>query len=196
MIAVRRLDERVATAGQLQPKDLREVAGMGFRVVINNRPDGEAWFGQPPAQKIHDAAAAAGLQSHYLPIVQSNLGAAEFAAFTRSWERQTGRSSPFARAAFDARFCGRSARWRSPGRGSTKRSHAPHTLATICRGHANSSRGFLPSDAIRALSRRATPDGHHCPSDVSGRYNWTDVSASLATVAEPSCRVISPPAER
>ena len=81
MIAVRELDERVVTAGQLRPEDMRTAAEMGFKVVINNRPDGEAWFGQPTARAVNDAAAAVGLKSHYLPISLKTVGAEEVRRF-------------------------------------------------------------------------------------------------------------------
>jgi uncharacterized protein (TIGR01244 family) len=81
MIAIRQLDARVATAGQLKADDMREVARMGFRAVINNRPDGEAWFGQPSSDTLHAAAVAARLQSHFVPIALPTLGPDEVRAF-------------------------------------------------------------------------------------------------------------------
>jgi uncharacterized protein (TIGR01244 family) len=41
------LDDRVAVAGQLKPDDMAEIAAAGYVAVVNNRPDGEALFGQP-----------------------------------------------------------------------------------------------------------------------------------------------------
>jgi protein tyrosine phosphatase (PTP) superfamily phosphohydrolase (DUF442 family) len=55
------LDGRVSTAGQIRADDL---AGAGFRVVVNNRPDGEVFLGQPPAAKIAEAVAEAGFANH------------------------------------------------------------------------------------------------------------------------------------
>ncbi|MBL0898518.1 MAG: TIGR01244 family phosphatase [Reyranella sp.] len=62
------VDDRVAVAGQLQPDDMKAVAAAGFTAVVNNRPDGEAMFGQPRTADIKAAAEAAGLKFLDLPF--------------------------------------------------------------------------------------------------------------------------------
>ena len=62
------LDDRVAISGQLQPQDMREIAAMGYVAVVNNRPDGEALFGQPRTADLQQAAEAAGLVFLDLPF--------------------------------------------------------------------------------------------------------------------------------
>ena len=61
-------DDRVALSGQLKPADMKELAAAGFVVVINNRPDGEAMFGQPRTTDLDTAATAAGLKFLDLPF--------------------------------------------------------------------------------------------------------------------------------
>ena len=78
---IRPLDNRVAVAGQLQPSDLREVAAAGFTVVVNNRPDGEAFFGQPHTIKLQEAAVAAGLTFVDLPFSGTQVSRAQVDAF-------------------------------------------------------------------------------------------------------------------
>jgi uncharacterized protein (TIGR01244 family) len=62
------VDDRVSVSGQLDPADMTEVAGAGFNAVVNNRPDGEAFFGQPRTAELRAAAEAAGLQFLDLPF--------------------------------------------------------------------------------------------------------------------------------
>ncbi len=62
------VDERVAVSGQLQPSDMKAIADAGFTAVVNNRPDGEAMFGQPKTADIRAAAEAAGLKFLDLPF--------------------------------------------------------------------------------------------------------------------------------
>ena len=62
------LDDRVAVAGQLQPGDMTEIAAAGYVAVVNNRPDGEAMFGQPRTADLRKAAEAAGLVFLDLPF--------------------------------------------------------------------------------------------------------------------------------
>jgi uncharacterized protein (TIGR01244 family) len=62
------LDDRVAVCGQLKPGDMKDVAAAGFTAVVNNRPDGEALFGQPRTDDLRRAAEAAGLTFLDLPF--------------------------------------------------------------------------------------------------------------------------------
>lgn len=62
------IDARVAVAGQLQPADMAEIAAAGYVAVVNNRPDGEAMFGQPRTADLRTAAEAAGLVFLDLPF--------------------------------------------------------------------------------------------------------------------------------
>ncbi|MFO1086453.1 MAG: TIGR01244 family sulfur transferase [Reyranellaceae bacterium] len=62
------LDDRVAVSGQLRPDDMAGIAAAGFVAVVNNRPDGEAMFGQPRTADIAKAAEAAGLAFVDLPF--------------------------------------------------------------------------------------------------------------------------------
>jgi uncharacterized protein (TIGR01244 family) len=64
---MRRLDEKVAVAGQIWPEQMPALAAAGFRAVINNRPDGEE-PGQPSAHEITAAAEAAGLAYQDIPV--------------------------------------------------------------------------------------------------------------------------------
>ncbi len=54
------LTDSVGVAGQVQPDDMAAIAQAGYKVVINNRPDGEA-PDQPSSEELAAAAAAAGL---------------------------------------------------------------------------------------------------------------------------------------
>lgn len=73
MPSVSFLDKNVAICGQLAAKDLPDLAAQGFRVLINNRPDREAWVGQPPHQKLEEAAVEAGIATHFLPFTLQTL---------------------------------------------------------------------------------------------------------------------------
>ena len=69
---IRKINDGVSVAPQISPDDLPEVARLGFRTVINNRPDGES-FDQPPASVVAAAAAAAGLAYHHQPVTSGGL---------------------------------------------------------------------------------------------------------------------------
>lgn len=69
------LAPNIAVCGQLKPDDLTDVARRGFRAIVNNRPDGEAWMGQPKASSLDAAAAAAGIASHHITFTMPTLTA-------------------------------------------------------------------------------------------------------------------------
>jgi sulfide:quinone oxidoreductase len=80
-----KITESVATAAQLQPQDLAAVAGAGYRVVINNRPDGEA-LGQPSSEEMRAAAEAVGLEYHYYPLNAFNYPGDDLDAMRRLFD--------------------------------------------------------------------------------------------------------------
>ena len=67
-----KLTDTVAVAGQISAEQVREIAAAGFRVLVNNRPDGED-AGQPSGAEIEAAALAAGLEYHHLPVTGMNF---------------------------------------------------------------------------------------------------------------------------
>ena len=69
---IRKINDAVSVAPQLMVDELAAVAGLGFRTVINNRPDGES-FDQPPASAVAAAAQAAGLAYHHQPVTSGGL---------------------------------------------------------------------------------------------------------------------------
>jgi uncharacterized protein (TIGR01244 family) len=60
MADFRRVTEDLSVAPQISVEDVAEAARLGFRLIVNNRPDGEQ-PGQPTSAEIEAAAKAAGL---------------------------------------------------------------------------------------------------------------------------------------
>ena len=67
MADIRTVTPDFAVAPQLLPEHMAKAAELGFRLVINNRPDGEA-PDQPSSAQMQEAAAAAGLDYLYVPV--------------------------------------------------------------------------------------------------------------------------------
>ena len=104
--------EDFATAPQLSPEHLREVAAAGFRSVLGNRPDHEGGPQQPTSESLRAAAEAAGLVYAFHPVHPVNITPQDVQEFSRLLERlpkpvlafcRTGtRSGKLYRAAFGA----------------------------------------------------------------------------------------------
>ncbi len=67
-----KLAESFAVSEQIAPTEVAAIAAAGFRVLINNRPDNEV-PGQPANADIAAAAAAAGLEYHYIPVTAASF---------------------------------------------------------------------------------------------------------------------------
>lgn len=82
---LRHLAPDFAVTPQIDPADLAEAAKLGFRVVIDNRPDEEVG---PDLQgaAIEAAAKAAGMSYHYLPYYPGALTRDLIAAFEAQME--------------------------------------------------------------------------------------------------------------
>ena len=67
-LPIRQIDADVCVAPQLDPAAMAELARLGFRSVVNNRPDFEHGPNQPTNAAIEAAARAAGLEYRFLPV--------------------------------------------------------------------------------------------------------------------------------
>jgi uncharacterized protein (TIGR01244 family) len=84
------ISEDVCVAPQLTPAAMTEAARVGFRSVVNNRPDFEEGASQPTNAQIEAAARAAGLEYRFLPVsgmYQSPEDAAAMAQLLRELPR-------------------------------------------------------------------------------------------------------------
>ncbi len=77
--SLRQVGPELSVAGQLDPAAMAWAVSLGFRSVINNRPDFEAGPGQPTSSAIEAAAAAAGLSYAYLPVAPAYQSPQEIA---------------------------------------------------------------------------------------------------------------------
>jgi uncharacterized protein (TIGR01244 family) len=69
---ITRFNDCIAVTGQITPAHVPQIAAAGFKVLVNNRPDGEE-PGQPGSVEIEAAAVAAGLEYHHLPVTAMNF---------------------------------------------------------------------------------------------------------------------------
>jgi len=67
-LPLRQIADNVCAAPQLMPEAMAELARLGFKSVVNNRPDFEHGPDQPTSAAIEAAAVAAGLVYRHLPV--------------------------------------------------------------------------------------------------------------------------------
>lgn len=66
-MSIRQLSDDVAVCGQISPNDLEAIADLGFKTIVNNRPDHEM-TGDFGRADIEAKAKSLGLAIHYLPM--------------------------------------------------------------------------------------------------------------------------------
>ncbi len=82
-LPLRRVAADVCVAPQLTPEAMAEAAALGFKSVVNNRPDFEHSPDQPTSAAIEAAAKAAGLEYRHLPVDGGYQSPEEIAAFAQ-----------------------------------------------------------------------------------------------------------------
>lgn len=81
-VAVRPLSETLSVTGQVTVADVADIAALGFKSLICNRPDGEA-ADQPAFADIAHEAARHGLKAVHQPIVSGQTVPADGVAFAK-----------------------------------------------------------------------------------------------------------------
>lgn len=95
-MAHKQITDRLSVSPQLSPKDIDAVVAKGFRMIVNNRPDGEE-AAQPTSAEMAARADAAGLTYRHIPVVGGSIGDNDVAAFTRAIDEADGPVLAFCR---------------------------------------------------------------------------------------------------
>lgn len=79
----RRLDPRFLASPQIGVEQVAEARELGVRVIVNNRPEGEA-PDQTPGPQIEQAARAAGIDYVAIPVTHAGFSAAQVGAMRKA----------------------------------------------------------------------------------------------------------------
>lgn len=72
-LSITKLSDSFSTCPQISSADIAEIAALGYKTIINNRPDGEGGAEQPTSAQIKAAAEKAGLNYLYIPVIPGNF---------------------------------------------------------------------------------------------------------------------------
>ena len=72
-LTITKHSEAFSSTQQISPEDMVEIAALGFKTVINARPDNEGGSDQPSSSSIQLAAEKAGLHYVHIPVVPNNI---------------------------------------------------------------------------------------------------------------------------
>tara|TARA_Y100001968_G_scaffold151979_1_gene139050 strand:- start:331 stop:744 length:414 start_codon:yes stop_codon:yes gene_type:complete len=90
------VSESFAVSPQIRLEDMRELADAGYRTVICNRPDGEE-PNQLDVASMRDAAQAAGIAFHHIPVSGGAFPRDAIEAFSKVREEADGKVLAFCR---------------------------------------------------------------------------------------------------
>lgn len=62
-----------STTGQITPEQIQSIAALGYKSVIDNRPDFEGGNDQPEHRDIEALVTACGMQFAYLPVISGAI---------------------------------------------------------------------------------------------------------------------------
>lgn len=82
-IQINQINQQFSTAPQISAEDFTEIAQLGFKTIINNRPDHEGGDAQPDSATLKKSAEAAGLAYYHIPVIPNNIQADEVSAFAK-----------------------------------------------------------------------------------------------------------------
>jgi uncharacterized protein (TIGR01244 family) len=83
-----KLTQTIAVAGQIGPEQVPGIAAAGYKVLVNNRPDGED-PGQPASLQVEAAALAAGLEYHHIPVTAMDFPGADAPRMAKLFDDET-----------------------------------------------------------------------------------------------------------
>jgi uncharacterized protein (TIGR01244 family) len=72
-LTITKHSESFSSCPQISPHDIPEIIKLGYKTIINNRPDNEGGIAQPSSDVIKAAAEKAGLHYIHIPVTPNNI---------------------------------------------------------------------------------------------------------------------------
>ena len=84
-IQITKQSDDFSTAPQISVDDIPEIANLGFKTIINNRPDYEGGESQPTSAELRAIAEQNGIAYLYIPVIPNSIHPAQVVAFSASF---------------------------------------------------------------------------------------------------------------
>ncbi len=88
-IQITKITDDFSTAPQISIEDVAEIAQLGFKTIINNRPDNEGGtqdnMTQPTSTQLKMAAEQRGLTYIHIPVIPNNIEPSQIDAFSTAY---------------------------------------------------------------------------------------------------------------
>lgn len=97
MADIRRINDQISVAPQIDPADVTDLARQGFVAIVNNRPDEEE-AGQPSGEAVRQVAQTLGLAYHAIPVTHAGFSAHQMDAMRDALDAANGPVLAFCRS--------------------------------------------------------------------------------------------------
>ena len=94
---VKKLEDWLYVAGQIELSDIERIKAEGFLTIINNRPDGEA-NGQPENARLAAMAKEAGLEFYFIPVGREGISEQMIGQTRAALRKSNGKTICFCRS--------------------------------------------------------------------------------------------------
>lgn len=84
-LQITKVSDDFSTVPQISAEDIAEIAQLGFKTIINNRPDHEGGDAQPTSAQLKKVAEDHHLTYVYIPIIPNNIQAEQIDAFNAAY---------------------------------------------------------------------------------------------------------------
>jgi uncharacterized protein (TIGR01244 family) len=84
-IQISKVSDDFSTAPQISVVDIAEIAQLGFKTIINNRPDNEGGAEQPTSAQLALAAKKHGLKYIHIPVIPNNIQSNQINEFSAAY---------------------------------------------------------------------------------------------------------------
>lgn len=85
-VTINQLNNEFSFTSQITIEDIPELARMGFKTIINNRPDFEGGDEQPQSAALETVAKGYGLSYVYIPVVPNNIQPHQIKSFRHAFD--------------------------------------------------------------------------------------------------------------
>lgn len=84
-IQITKISDDFSTSPQISVDDVAEVAQLGFKTIINNRPDNEGGAEQPTSAQLKATADQLGLNYIHIPVIPNDIQSSQIEAFSAAY---------------------------------------------------------------------------------------------------------------
>jgi len=72
-LTINQINNDFSYTSQIEVDDISEIVSLGFKTIINNRPDNEGGAEQPKSEALEAIALSHGISYVYIPVIPNNI---------------------------------------------------------------------------------------------------------------------------